>query len=74
MSLENQNWRLLKMTAQIINFPTRPLSALELFCELPTTIKDIMIIDELLVASCEDGVYIIDEDGDYEKIEPGLIG
>ena len=60
------------MTAQIINFPTntRPLSEPELFCTLPTAIKDLTAIDKLMVASCEDGFYIINEDGSYEKIDP----
>ena len=58
------------MTAQIINFPTRPLpDSFELFCQLPSNIEDIAAMDDCIVAICEDGAYLIDANGEYEKIE-----
>ena len=46
----------------------RPRPSIEVFCELPSKIKDIAVWDDKLIALGEDGkVYIVYKDGTVEE-------
>jgi hypothetical protein len=56
-----------------VNSPTNTKPSLGLFCELPGEVNEIAIIGGLLMAATDDGVYVISDDGKYEKVEPSWI-